>query len=298
MVYREFVGAIRDAAFGIGAVRTLRHVLPAPVTEAFGLVTHLGNGALLVAVAVLCYWFRHDRREEYASVIAIGLGAFALVTGLKAAFVRPRPSADRRPSAGTHDGFPSAHALGSTVVWGLLAAVSRVGTRRQRYVAAGVVIAAVSLSRIVVGAHYPGDVLGGVLIGASYLALVIRYVDGPYVAFALATGLAAAMAVLAPNRYTAAAVGGSVGALLAWSLARDADVAPSSASITAVLCVGVPVAFGVRALALEGFGPIAEGIGYAVVVAGTLLVPRMAAGLERIEPARRIGDPLRRRSPS
>lgn len=296
MAYRELVGGVRDALFDTGSIRAIRDLLPTRAIEAFGFVTHLGDGALLTSIAVSCYWFRHDRRPEYAFVIGAGLGAFALVAGLKALFVNSRPPEEFHMASETNYGFPSAHTLGSTVVWGLLAVVSEVGTRKSRYLGAGIVIAAVSLSRIVIGVHYPGDVLGGVSIGAAYLAVVLRYADRrPLMAFAGAVGLAVMMAIIAPNRYTPATVGGSTGALLAWAVLRDIDVSPSLASIGIVLSAVVPAAFGVRAFALEvesetetGAGAVIEAVGYAVVVAATLTVPRAAAGIESSDPVRAL----------
>lgn len=81
MAYREFVGGVRDSLFGTGTIRTIREVLPTPLIKAFGLTPHLGDGALLAAIAVVPYRFRHDRRAEYAFVIGVGLGAFALEGG-------------------------------------------------------------------------------------------------------------------------------------------------------------------------------------------------------------------------
>jgi membrane-associated phospholipid phosphatase len=308
MAYRETVGATtesvavdaRDLLFGPEPIEALRDLLPAPAVEAFALATHLGDGAVLAAVAVACYWLAHGRREEYAFVVAVGLGAFALVSGLKAIFVHPRPSEELWLVAEANYGFPSAHALGSTVVWGTLAYVSRIGTRTQRYAAAALVVGVVSLSRVVIGVHFLGDVLGGVLIGACYLAAMARYTrHDPTAAFAVAAGLSLVMALLAPNQYTAATVGGSVGALAAWSIVRSVDRRPSTTAVATVVVVAAPLALGIETLVLGPGAPFAlETLAGAAIAAGVLLVPSAAATLDSSDAVRRVRGRLRRLSPS
>ena len=99
-------------------------------------------------------------------------------SGLKYLFLTPRP-----PEVYWHHvlrpespGFPSGHAQVGTTVWGMLAAQYR---RKWLTVGALVIIAVVSFSRIYNGVHYPHDVLGGLLIGAVLLFLLVRF--GPYV---------------------------------------------------------------------------------------------------------------------
>jgi membrane-associated phospholipid phosphatase len=70
-------------------------------------------------------------------------------------------------------GFPSGHATMSTLVYGGLALVHRRHVPSEGTVAAALaalVVLAVSLSRVVLGVHYLGDVLVGLLVGAVALA--------------------------------------------------------------------------------------------------------------------------------
>lgn len=74
--------------------------------------------------------------------------------------------------------FPAGHALRATVLYGLAAfCVARLAhDHRQGYVAYGVaiaLIAAISLTRIYLGAHYPMDVLGGWMAGGSLVAILV-----------------------------------------------------------------------------------------------------------------------------
>lgn len=270
-----------ELLFGTGVIQGIQERLPTSVIDFIGLTTHLGDGTLLVGIAVSLYWLRHDRRSEYAYVIAVGLGALALVAGLKALFVHPRPPEGVWLANEANYGFPSAHALGTTVVFGLLAHISRVGTRTQRYVFAATLVGLVSLSRIVLGVHYPGDVLGGIVIGLAYLAVVLRYTEGrPMAAFAIALGLAVLMAAIAPNEYTTATLGGSLGALIGWSLARESSDSPPVVTIAAVLVAAVPISLGAREL-VSAAGPLVEVAGFGFVVIVTVLVPAIATAVER-----------------
>jgi undecaprenyl-diphosphatase len=70
--------------------------------------------------------------------------------------------------------FPSGHALVSCAFFGALAvfAAARTGRRARRwlyYVGAAIPIAAIGLSRIYLGMHYPSDVLGGYTGAAAWL---------------------------------------------------------------------------------------------------------------------------------
>jgi membrane-associated phospholipid phosphatase len=74
--------------------------------------------------------------------------------------------------------FPAGHALRATVFYGLLAfCIARVSLDRRRgmiayWVAIGL-IAAISLIRLYLGAHYPIDLLGGWMAGGALLAVIV-----------------------------------------------------------------------------------------------------------------------------
>jgi membrane-associated phospholipid phosphatase len=74
--------------------------------------------------------------------------------------------------------FPAGHALRATVLYGLAAfCVARLAHDVRQgvtaYVVAGVLIGAISATRIYLGAHYPIDVLGGWIAGAALLSILI-----------------------------------------------------------------------------------------------------------------------------
>ena len=74
-------------------------------------------------------------------------------------------------------GFPSGHAIASTALYGMLALVLSTRTRSLRARAAVLggwlcFALTVCLTRVYYGAHWPSDVLGGFLLGGTFLSIV------------------------------------------------------------------------------------------------------------------------------
>lgn len=291
---------------GFGEVETLQ-ALPDAVVALFALVTQLGDAWFVFGVLAVLYWFGGhlpglegaiDRRRG-AFLVALVLGGLGLSTGLKFLFALPRPpgagvarGADLFPavvrpvyeSFATADGygFPSGHAVRATLAWGGLALALNVGTRRQRYVvgaAAGVVVALVALSRVVIGVHYAVDVVAGVGVAVAYLAVALRLggADAPTRAFSLALGVAlAAVLVAGVERDPLGVLGAALGARLTWGAVGSAllDSVPTCRAGALAAAVGLP-AFGglfVVAYALE-LSPTAAFVATAVALAGVLALP-------------------------
>ena len=111
------------------------------------------------------------RREYLRSLIwAIGLlGCRPVVPWLKSEFRRVRP-----PFVESEDfSFPSGHAFGSAVVYGMLAlVVLRIWDgSRWRWLIAGAIwafVGLVALSRPMIGVHFPSDVLAGLSLGLGW----------------------------------------------------------------------------------------------------------------------------------
>jgi undecaprenyl-diphosphatase len=94
-------------------------------------------------------------------------GALVLDISLKHAFHRQRPTPFFGPLPHTYS-FPSGHAMFSVCFYGVLAGLvaDRTNSRVIKiciWLLAVVLIAAIGLSRIYLGVHYPTDVLGGYL---------------------------------------------------------------------------------------------------------------------------------------
>jgi undecaprenyl-diphosphatase len=115
---------------------------------------------LLPATLILLLVFRRAR-ERWWVWIALMIAAPALEGTLKAAIGRPRPE-------GPAFGFPSGHATAAAAFFGaVLYLAGSLPARWRRLVRALAVvcIVLVGLARIVLRAHWPSDVLGGITLG-------------------------------------------------------------------------------------------------------------------------------------
>ena len=113
---------------------------------------------------------------------AMMAGAVVLENALKYAVHRTRPE----PFFGTPPesySFPSGHALFSACFYGALAWMLAARTRNAGacaaiWTAALALIAAIGLSRVYLGVHYPTDVIGGYLVAAFWLAGLLASQSG------------------------------------------------------------------------------------------------------------------------
>jgi undecaprenyl-diphosphatase len=124
-----------------------------------------------VAPAALALWLWKGRKQALkvlvVAALAIGSGDMLAHRVIKPWAARPRPERTlgpavfmRAPANGAY-GFPSNHATNMAAAAAVLSAAYPGGT-----VVFALIAAVVAYSRVYVGAHYPGDVLGGLLLGA------------------------------------------------------------------------------------------------------------------------------------
>jgi membrane-associated phospholipid phosphatase len=136
----------------------------------FKFFTTLGYTEFYVFVLPVVFWCL-DKRLGVALAYLSMLSAWANDV-VKYIFSIPRPADPRIrvPLPETSPSFPSGHAQNAVSVWSYLA----YRVRKPLFTTlALVVILGISLSRIVLGVHFPEDVLGGWLIGLVLLALYI-----------------------------------------------------------------------------------------------------------------------------
>ncbi|AKT36919.1 phosphatase PAP2 family protein [Chondromyces crocatus] len=124
------------------------------------------------------------RWSEVGGVALAGLGCALLNTSLKHAFARERPALFESPFHLTSYSFPSGHAMGSLVGFGMVAFLL---VRRARTVqgpvspllsavtvlSTALLVLLIGLSRMYFGVHFPTDIVGGYLAGAQWLTLSI-----------------------------------------------------------------------------------------------------------------------------
>jgi undecaprenyl-diphosphatase len=119
---------------------------------------------------------KEDRRG--ATVLVISSFASALLTIVaKRLLERPRPHVVPRLVEVTGLSYPSGHSLASAAVY-LTAAfvvarhVSLVRQRVASVLFTAVLVLMIGVSRVYLGVHYPGDVLGGILLGTAWALMI------------------------------------------------------------------------------------------------------------------------------
>lgn len=145
-------------------------------------VTDLGSPVavdVLAAAAVVVLLVVHRWRAAVV-VAVVRLGELATESVLKAVVHRSRPGLLPQLTSASGDSFPSGHAAGSAAVYGVVAIVvgAWLSTQARRLVLAGAAawVALIAASRVLLGVHYPTDVLGGAALGVLWLALALALV--------------------------------------------------------------------------------------------------------------------------
>lgn len=267
-----------------GAVNVaLRELLPEFVVRALHWLTHLGDNAGLIGLTVALYWFAApEHRDRFAFVIAVGLAGLALVVGLKGLYQFPRPELAFSPTGYPGYGFPSGHALASAAFYITLAGVLTRGSRGTRYLLAALLVTVISISRLAIGVHYPGDVLAGVALGVGLAAVALwGTTRDPMVWFALAAAIAVGGAILGSQEYVAPAVGGSIGALVGWYLVRNRTGTSNEAALVLFALACLPPVLVVGAIAATTpVPPTAQLVGAAALGCGAIVAPVVATAFD------------------
>ena len=128
--------------------------------------------ALVVPATAYLLWRGLPRLAVFLVVTTAGGGLVDTI--VKVLVDRPRPLVDHAIATAHGKSFPSGHAMSSTVVYGALLVVFLPAVyrryRRPLVIAAGVVVAAVGSSRLLLGVHFVSDVIGGYVLGLAWLS--------------------------------------------------------------------------------------------------------------------------------
>jgi len=141
-------------------------------------ITALGGPTVLglTVLAVTGYLFLHGLYRNGMFIFVASVGGWVLNWSLKMAFARARPSIVPHLREVLSSSFPSGHALTSAAVYLTLGALlMRIAEGRlAKYYCmamAMLVTGLVGCSRVLLGVHYPTDVLAGWVIGMSWALL-------------------------------------------------------------------------------------------------------------------------------
>lgn len=142
------------------------------LTTAMVLVTLLGDNRLL-AMLVMVVSLRLTDRWDRRALVAVYLINLVGNTLLKALFRRGRPDAAFDPLVQEpFYSFPSGHTMAAAAVYGFLASLLVRHGHPRLAALVMIPIPVVAISRVYLGAHYPTDVVGGMLAGIVVIALV------------------------------------------------------------------------------------------------------------------------------
>ena len=141
----------------------------------------IAMGALGVVGAVVLW--RAKRRDVLVGWIAAFAGGAIIDEALKMAVHRSRPTYGAAFVQAGSFSFPSGHAMGSMIGYGMLLWTIFIFWHPKRvwrvliYLFASLLVLAIGLSRIFLGVHYPSDVGGGWAAAVAWLAVCITGVN-------------------------------------------------------------------------------------------------------------------------
>ena len=152
--------------------------------QAFALPTWLGNPApvtVLTIVVTLFLWQQRERLQAGIWLLGV-LGNTLLNWSLKQGFARVRPPHLHSVVVATGYSFPSGHASGVLVTYGLLAWLLLQHSPRRWHLpvllASGALVLTAPVSRVLLQVHYASDVLAGLASGSVWLLLCLSLAEG------------------------------------------------------------------------------------------------------------------------
>ena len=146
----------------------------------FGLITHLGEETFFLVIAILFFWCI-NKREGYF-ILLTGLIGTVVNQMAKLLFRIPRPwvldpdfeivEAAREEATGYS--FPSGHTQNIAGTYGSICAYN---PKKWKTALCVTIIVLVAFSRMYLGAHYPSDVIAGLLFGLVFAYLGNKLYD-------------------------------------------------------------------------------------------------------------------------
>jgi undecaprenyl-diphosphatase len=154
-------------------VQVVRSVALAPgwARDLVVAVTQFGMPLLLetVAVVIAAVLVRRHRRLALYVVVSV-FGAELLSTTSKQVVDRVRPCVDALSGCPHNASFPSGHAVGAAAFWTAVAVLLLPRIGRKAWLLAVVIPVVVAATRVLLGVHYPSDVVAGLLMGWCWMA--------------------------------------------------------------------------------------------------------------------------------
>ncbi|WP_172357756.1 phosphatase PAP2 family protein [Lactococcus insecticola] len=161
----------------------VRSWMSANMTHFFRFVTNFGGYIFVPVIVILCLFFFIFKKWYVEVIFLVGnvIVVALLVQFLKGVYGRTRPSL-KHLVVENGLSFPSGHASASIVLYGALMVLicQRLQSSELKWlvrVIFSIIIVLIGLSRIYLGVHFPTDILGGWLLGASLLLATFPFYD-------------------------------------------------------------------------------------------------------------------------
>lgn len=154
----------RDMGF-ILFLQQFRTILP--VEYFFQLFTFLGNDEFYMLFFGVLIWCVSKPLGFWTAAVLLVSGVFS--SSIKDLTVLERPSLEGMEQLDSH-AFPSGHTLTAVTVWGYM------GVRLKKtgfWIWAIAAMVLIAFSRIILGYHFPGDILGGYAFGIPLLLFFV-----------------------------------------------------------------------------------------------------------------------------
>lgn len=167
------------ARFDAQLARALKANVDPSVLELFATITHLGDRNMTVGIGILVLlYLAWHRWWVHAATWALTTGVGGvLVRVLKQHFGRERPIHDHTLTDSTGWSFPSGHAAGAMLVYGMLGYFAIRHTPSRWHIPIALItlttITFVGFSRVVLHVHYLSDVLAGFAVAGAWMALCV-----------------------------------------------------------------------------------------------------------------------------
>lgn len=140
--------------------------------------TTLGEPTVLIAACALCaLWLWYAGRGRLGlTLLLIALVGRGLSEAQKYWIARQRPDVEPHLVIVKTSSFPSGHATSSMIFYLALALALTASTRWNRAAAAGAILLSllIGISRVMLGVHWPSDVIGGWAFGMLWVLLALR----------------------------------------------------------------------------------------------------------------------------
>lgn len=146
------------------------------LTSVIKRITHLGDSPVVILFCLLLFAIPKSRKSIALPVSVTVIVSSIINVLLKNVFARERPNILRLINETSYS-FPSGHAMINSALYSMLILLvfKYIKRRRIKYSLSSLcilLVTAIGYSRIYLGVHYAGDVLGGWLIGFSLAVLI------------------------------------------------------------------------------------------------------------------------------